>query len=279
MDLSSNRVPENGSQPIESVSVVTPAAASQTQKRGLNAFDLVKVGLSSTFAIAIFFVVGYVVKHVAGPSTILSILLAAFIAYLVGKIDLFSPIFFAVFLKHKIVILCKIVQLFFYRFNQFFSFETGAFYTELNTAIVLSAIKSTESLSRVTVTPSIQTINDRPNAKSKPSISTEFLLPSYTLAYVVGNGEFAAFIIAWNLIMEYIVIVALISKVLIIFIDALCFGSVGHLTQIIPMAWQFSQYFDVMALLVPIVIGGKLCYNRIYNQMAFVFTFSIFEKI
>lgn len=99
MDLSSNRVPENGSQPIESVSVVTPAAASQTQKRGLNAFDLVKVGLSSTFAIAIFFVVGYVVKHVAGPSTILSILLAAFIAYLVGKIDLFSPIFFCCILK------------------------------------------------------------------------------------------------------------------------------------------------------------------------------------
>lgn len=86
MNSSLNRVPENGSEPIESVNVVF---AVQRQKHSLNAFDLVKVGLSSTFAIAVFFGIGYVVKHVAGPSTILSVLLAAFIAYLVGKIELY----------------------------------------------------------------------------------------------------------------------------------------------------------------------------------------------
>lgn len=95
-------------------------------------------------------------------------------------------------------------------------------------------------------------------ATCKSTIPTEYLLPSYTIAYVIGNGELAAFLIAWNLIMEYIVIVAVISKALIIFIDALFFSSVGHLTQIIPMVWHFSQYFDVMAMMVPIVIGGKL---------------------
>lgn len=79
MDLS-NRVSENGSSP-------RTETASVQQPRHLNMFDLVKVGLSSTFAIIVFIGIGYVVKHVAGPSTILSILLAAFIAYLVGKIE------------------------------------------------------------------------------------------------------------------------------------------------------------------------------------------------
>lgn len=89
------------------------------------------------------------------------------------------------------------------------------------------------------------------------SMAIEWLLPSYQLVYVC-NGKFVAFIIAWNLIMEYMVIVALISKALIIFIDAIFFGSVGHLTQIIPMLWHFNEHFDVLALSVPILIGGKL---------------------
>lgn len=61
--------------------------------------------------------------------------------------------------------------------------------------------------------------------------------------------------------MEYIVIVALISKALIFYIDAAIYGNVGHLTQLIPMAWPLGQYFDVLALIVPIVIGGKLACN------------------
>lgn len=86
MDLSSKRVPENGTSTIESVSVM------QSHVRILNAYDLVKVGLSSTFALAVFFGIGYVVKHVAGPSAILSVMLAAFIAFLVGKIETFSSV-------------------------------------------------------------------------------------------------------------------------------------------------------------------------------------------
>lgn len=64
--------------------------------------------------------------------------------------------------------------------------------------------------------------------------------------------------------MEFIVIVALISKALIVYIDAAIYdddNNAGHLTQIVPMAWPLSQYFDVLALLVPIVIGGKLGAN------------------
>lgn len=75
---SMNGEPENRSQStVESV----------VFEQHLNAFDLMKLGLSSTFAIIIFIGIGYVVKHVAGPSAILSVLIAAFIAYLVGKIE------------------------------------------------------------------------------------------------------------------------------------------------------------------------------------------------
>lgn len=81
MDASSNPAQENGSN--------KPAdAVSQQQKFRFNVFDLVKVGLSSTIAISILIGVGHVVKHVAGPSAILSILIAAFIAYFVGKLEI-----------------------------------------------------------------------------------------------------------------------------------------------------------------------------------------------
>lgn len=92
---------------------------------------------------------------------------------------------------------------------------------------------------------------------TRHGMAIEWLLPSHELVYVC-NGKFVAFVITWNLIMEYMVIVALISKTLIIFIDALFFDSVGYLTQIIPMSWCLSEYFDVLALIVPIIIGGKL---------------------
>lgn len=62
-------------------------AMSMQRKQFVNVFDLMKVGLSSTLAVAIFIGIGYVVRHVAGPSAIISILIAAFIAYLVGKIE------------------------------------------------------------------------------------------------------------------------------------------------------------------------------------------------
>lgn len=84
MDSTLNQIPKNGLKPIETVNEM---AGMPKLIRYLYAFDLVNVGLSSTFAIGICFGIGYVVRHVAGPSAILSIMLAAFIAYFVGKID------------------------------------------------------------------------------------------------------------------------------------------------------------------------------------------------
>lgn len=132
---------------------------------------------------------------------------------------------------------------------------------ELNTTIVSSSMKSHEHLSQVTVTSPINEVVANDN-RTKPTartahISTEFLLSTGHIAYIC-NGELGAFIVAWNLIMEYIVIVALISKALIMYIDAAIYGNAGHITQIVPLNWPLSQYFDVLALFVPIVIGGKL---------------------
>lgn len=126
-----------------------------------------------------------------------------------------------------------------------------------------------------TMTASIETAADsKPIPTSKYNVGSEFLLPSYQIAYIC-NGEFVAFVIAWNLIMEYIVIIALISKALIRFIDALLFGGGDHFNQIIPMAWPFSEYFDLLALFVPIVIGGKHIYNQIHHHHHHVDAISI----
>lgn len=139
----------------------------------------------------------------------------------------------------------------------FWGNNSGIFYVELNTTIVLSAIKVPARLSRLVSTPCETTDIENAGNNANLGWSSEWLLSSYQLVYIC-NGEFAAFIIAWNLIMEYMVIVALISKALIIFIDAICFGSDGHLVQFISMSWYLSEHFDLLALFVPFVIGGKL---------------------
>lgn len=76
MDTSTNGVSGNG--PTKSVH----------GKPRVNVFDLVKVGMSTVLALAVFIGIGHVVKHVAGPSAILSILIATLIAYFVGKIKI-----------------------------------------------------------------------------------------------------------------------------------------------------------------------------------------------
>ena len=74
--------------PTTTTSAAAEASATTmktTSKHHINLFDLANVGLSSTLAIAVFIGIGYVVRHVAGPSALISVLVAAIIAYLVGK--------------------------------------------------------------------------------------------------------------------------------------------------------------------------------------------------
>lgn len=64
-----------------------PPATAQSRPRisMLTTFDLSGVGLSSTLAIGIFLMVGYMIRHVAGPAVILSIIIATFCSYLAGN--------------------------------------------------------------------------------------------------------------------------------------------------------------------------------------------------
>lgn len=156
-------------------------------------------------------------------------------------------------------------------------FFSGAFYTELNEAIVLSAIKIPGRISRVMVTvPAETTMADDRASNASHQLAIKKLLQSYEMVSVC-NGEFVAFVIAWNLIMEYMVIVALISKALIIFFDAMFFDSVGQFNQVIPISWHFSQHFDVIALFVPIIIGGKrkMSYKNSFDLHFLRFYFSM----
>lgn len=88
-------------------------------------------------------------------------------------------------------------------------------------------------------------------------IFSDWLLPSYAFAYIF-HGEFAAFVIGWNLILEIIVCLALVAKAMVSFFDAIAFdGMEFRLQYAIPMAWSFSGHFDGVALFIPILIGGE----------------------
>lgn len=84
MNISPIQTNENG---LSQVVLSTPTKSKQTngvKSSWSNVFHLIKVSLSSTLGIGVFIIAGYVVKYVAGPSTILSVLIAAFIAFLAG---------------------------------------------------------------------------------------------------------------------------------------------------------------------------------------------------
>lgn len=258
-----------------------PSSSKIEQKRcaRLNTFDLVCVGLSSTLAISIFVVIGHVVRHVAGPSTILSALLAAFIAFFVGMCRLLCYLQNISFLRFP----TKRVFPFRISMNNPILFElpfSGTFYAELNATVLQSLVESTKRLTNVTVTVpiespqsestternasdrngSIDTITNTANTidpTSNDYILSEWLLPSYVFANIC-HGEFAAFIIGWNLIMEFVICTALVAKALVLFIDAILFDKMSFsLQHLVPMTWPFGDYFDFIGLFVPIVIGGE----------------------
>lgn len=70
-------ITSNQRQPMRSM-------APSTDEKLLNVFDLTRVGLGGTLSVGIFLVIGYVAKSIAGPSVILSVIIAAIIAFLAG---------------------------------------------------------------------------------------------------------------------------------------------------------------------------------------------------
>lgn len=115
--------------------------------------------------------------------------------------------------------------------------------------------------------PQQDTINQITDSDNNPSVSnidhndfifSNWLLPSYAFAYHF-HGEFIAFVIGWNLILEIIVCLALVAKATVSFFDAIAFeGMEFRLQYAIPMAWSFAGHFDAVALFIPILIGSEL---------------------
>lgn len=82
-------------------------------------------------------------------------------------------------------------------------------------------------------------------------------------------GEFVAFVIGWNLILDYVIGVALVAKGIAIYLDLLVFGNDeffgAAVAPFTPKDWQIlSAYFDFLAFFIPILLAGEL--NQINNN-------------
>lgn len=82
------------------------------------------------------------------------------------------------------------------------------------------------------------------------------------LAYIWAHcyiGEFIAFIIGWNLILEFVIGVAIVAKGIAIYLDVLVFGDdpAMGISTVSPLEWTIlSDYFDFLAFFIPILIAG-----------------------
>jgi amino acid transporter len=85
---------------------------------------------------------------------------------------------------------------------------------------------------------------------------------AYIFTYV-AIGEFLAFIVGWNLILEYVIGAASISKGLSLYIDSLIDDAMKNsFKHVAPMSWDFlSSYFDFFAFVCPLLIGLALAFG------------------
>ncbi|KPJ06299.1 Low affinity cationic amino acid transporter 2 [Papilio machaon] len=150
-------------------------------RRCLTIWDLTALGVGSTLGVGVYVLVGSVALHFAGPSIILSFLIAAVA-----------------------------------------SFFAGMCYAEFGSRV--------------------------PKAGS-----------AYIYTYV-AVGEFVAFIIGWNMILEGVFGTASVARGLSLYLDSMTNKSMsGWLLQAAPIySPQFSPYFDLFSFLVVLVLGAVL---------------------
>uniref|UniRef100_A0AAG5DJF9 Cationic amino acid transporter C-terminal domain-containing protein n=1 Tax=Anopheles atroparvus TaxID=41427 RepID=A0AAG5DJF9_ANOAO len=157
-----------------------------TEKLGriLNTYDLTALGVGATLGVGVYVLAGHVSKDQAGPSVVLSFLIAAAASFLAG--------------------LC---------------------YAEFGARVPKSG-------------------------------------SAYIYSYVC-IGEFMAFIIGWNLMLEYIIGSASVSRGLSLYIDTLANDTMKtRFREVAPIEWDFmSNYFDFFAFSVAILLGIALAFG------------------
>lgn len=110
-----------------------------------------------------------------------------------------------------------------------------------------------------TISPPTGTASDETHTShSVPDMLTsKLLMPSFIFTYLC-MGEFAGFVVGWNLLLEQIIGVALVAKGIASYFDVLIFDGVQvNITQVQPITSNISEYFDFFAFFIPILIAGK----------------------
>lgn len=148
--------------------------------RVLTTFDLTALGVGATLGVGVYVLAGHVSRDLAGPSVVLSFLIAAIASFFAG--------------------LC---------------------YAEFGARV--------------------------PKAGS-----------AYYYSYVC-IGEIVAFVTGWNMILQYVIGSASISRGLSLYLDTIVNDTLKRtFREIAPIdSRAFSEYFDFLALGLPILIAGK----------------------
>ncbi|XP_050304475.1 high affinity cationic amino acid transporter 1 isoform X2 [Anthonomus grandis grandis] len=171
--------------------VINPVTAEETRLgRVLNVFDLTALGVGSTLGVGLFILAGQVAKDTAGPSVIISFVLAAIASAFAG--------------------LC---------------------YAEFGARV--------------------------PRAGS-----------AYIYSYVCV-GEFIAFVIGWNLILEYIIGSASVARGISVYIDSLLNNTMGNaFKEIAPINIPYlSSYFDFFSFILSVVVSVGLAFGLKESSM------------
>lgn len=154
----------------------------QSSKLGrvLGTYDLAALGIGATLGVGVYVLAGHVSRDQAGPSVILSFLIAAAASFLAG--------------------LC---------------------YSEFGARVPKSG-------------------------------------SAYIYSYVC-IGEFIAFVIGWNLLLEYIIGSASVAKGLSLYLDTLISDAFKDtFTKIAPLPGGFlADYFDFFSFTCPLLLGGE----------------------
>ncbi|XP_063708863.1 cationic amino acid transporter 2-like [Culicoides brevitarsis] len=165
---------------------VLPNDEIQSSKLGrvLGTLDLAALGIGATLGVGVYVLAGHVSRDQAGPSVILSFLIAAAASFLAG--------------------LC---------------------YAEFGARVPKSG-------------------------------------SAYIYSYVC-IGEFIAFVIGWNLLLEYIIGSASVSKGLSLYLDTLLNDTFKRtFTEIAPMHWDFlAEYFDFFSFGIPLLLGVAMAFG------------------